>query len=131
MRKKASKKFRDDFAHTPLSVEENIPWRCTSLIIGTGAYARLPVMVDVRHEADQRGVRLIVLPTAETIELLKKRPPRRTLFTCHLPMNPDSWGRGNGNEVGYQVNQRHEISDSCSKTPARETSGGFRVAWQA
>jgi hypothetical protein len=28
-KKKASKKFRDAFGHTPLSVEENLPWRCT------------------------------------------------------------------------------------------------------
>jgi hypothetical protein len=37
-KKKASKKFRDDFGHTPLSVEEDIPWKCRRLVIGTGAY---------------------------------------------------------------------------------------------
>src|SRR4029453_9930327 len=47
-KKKASKKVRATFGHTPLSVEENIPWRCTHLIIGTGAYGRLPVMDDVK-----------------------------------------------------------------------------------
>jgi len=26
-KKKASKKFRDAFGHTPLSVEEKIPWK--------------------------------------------------------------------------------------------------------
>jgi hypothetical protein len=26
-KKKASKKFRDTFGHTPLSVDENIPWK--------------------------------------------------------------------------------------------------------
>jgi hypothetical protein len=30
-----SKKFRDEFGHTPVSVEEKIPWRCKRLIIGT------------------------------------------------------------------------------------------------
>jgi hypothetical protein len=30
-KKKASKKFRDAFGHTPLAVEENLPWRCTEL----------------------------------------------------------------------------------------------------
>lgn len=73
-KKKASKKFRDAFGHTPLSLAENIPWHCTSLIIGTGAYGRLPVMDDVKHEADERGVKLIVLPTAEAIEVLQKSP---------------------------------------------------------
>ena len=41
-KKKLSKKFRDDFGHTPLSVEENIPWKCRQLVVGTGAYGRLP-----------------------------------------------------------------------------------------
>ncbi len=71
-KKKASKKFRDAFGHTPLSLEENIPWRCTRLVVGTGAYGRLPVMDAVRREADERGVQLIVLPTAEAIKVLQK-----------------------------------------------------------
>jgi hypothetical protein len=75
-KKKASKKFRDDFGHTPLSLEEDIPWRCNRLVIGTGAYGRLPIMDDVRREADDRGVKLIVLPTAEAIEVLQKKPNR-------------------------------------------------------
>lgn len=71
-KKKASKKFRDAFGHTPLSVEENLPWRCTRLVIGTGAYGRLPVMDDVKREADERGVKLLVLPTAEAIAVVQK-----------------------------------------------------------
>jgi hypothetical protein len=82
-KKKASKQFRDAFGHTPLSIEENIPWRCTSLVIGTGAYGRLPVMDDVKREAENRGVKLIVLPTAEAIELLQKKP-RRTNAVLHV-----------------------------------------------
>jgi len=42
--KKPSKKFREQFGHTPLSIEEEIPWQCSQLIIGSGAYGRLPVM---------------------------------------------------------------------------------------
>jgi hypothetical protein len=34
-KKKASKKFRDMFGHTPLSADEEIPWRCSRLVIGT------------------------------------------------------------------------------------------------
>jgi len=71
-KKKASKKFRDRFGHTPLSLEENIPWECSRLVIGTGAYGRLPIMDDVKREADERGVKVIVLPTAEAIEVLQK-----------------------------------------------------------
>ena len=37
-RKKAgSRKFRDAYGHTPLSVAEDIPWRCRRLVVGTGA----------------------------------------------------------------------------------------------
>ena len=70
-KKKASKRFRDSFGHTPLSLEENIPWKCNRLVIGTGAYGRLPVMDAVKREAEERGVQLIVLPTAEAIKVLQ------------------------------------------------------------
>jgi len=39
-KKKPSKKFRDAFGHTPLSVKEDIPWKCRRLVVGTGAMAR-------------------------------------------------------------------------------------------
>src|SRR6266704_3766395 len=42
-KKKPSKKFRDEFGHTPLSVEEKIPWKCQRLVVGTGAHGGLPV----------------------------------------------------------------------------------------
>lgn len=82
-KKKASKKFRDAFGHTPLSLEEKIPWRCTRLVVGTGAYGRLPVMDDVRREADELGVELIVLPTAEAIHVLRKAT-RNTNAVLHV-----------------------------------------------
>ena len=71
-KKKPSKKFRDEFGHTPLSIHEEIPWKCDQLIIGTGAHGRLPVMDEVQAEAKQRKVKLVVLPTAEAIELLNQ-----------------------------------------------------------
>jgi hypothetical protein len=71
-KKKPSKKFRDIFGHTPLSIEEKIPWKCRCLVIGTGTGA-LPVMKDVRREAKRRKVELIVVPTSEAIEALRKR----------------------------------------------------------
>ncbi len=70
--KKASKKFREAFGHTPLSLEEDIPWKCSRLVIGTGVGA-LPVMDEVRREAKRRKVELLVLPTEEAMELLNKR----------------------------------------------------------
>lgn len=71
-RKKASKVYRHDFGHTPLSVEEKIPWRCRRLIVGTGVYERLPVMDQVKLEAARRKVELLILPTEEAIQSLQK-----------------------------------------------------------
>jgi hypothetical protein len=73
-KKKASKRFREEYGHTPLSVEEKIPWKCRRLIVGTGAYGSLPVMKEVRLEAERRKVELLVLPTKEALEVLNKQP---------------------------------------------------------
>jgi hypothetical protein len=70
-KKKPSRKFRDDFGHTPLSAEEKIPWKCRQLVIGTGAYGKLPVMQEVRREAERLKIKLLALPTIEAIEFLK------------------------------------------------------------
>jgi hypothetical protein len=72
-KKKASKKFRDQFGHTPLSLEEDIPWRCRRLVVGTGS-GGLPVMNEVEVEAKRRKVELRIVPTAEAIEVLKQQP---------------------------------------------------------
>ena len=69
-KKAASKKFRDAYGHTPLSAGEDIPWRCRWLVIGTGAYGRLPVLEEVAADARRRKVDLVVLPTADAIEVL-------------------------------------------------------------
>jgi hypothetical protein len=69
-KKTASKKFRDAYGHTPLSIAEDIPWRCRRLVIGTGADGRLPVLAEVEAEARRRNVDLVVMPTAEAIEAL-------------------------------------------------------------
>jgi len=73
-KKKPSKKFREDFGHTPLSVEENIPWKCDRLVVGTGAYGRLPVMNEVKREAERQKVKLLILPTIKAIEALQQDP---------------------------------------------------------
>ena len=72
--KKPSKKYRDQFGHTPLSTEEDIPWKCRTLVIGTGTGA-LPIMDEVKQEAKRRRIKLLVLPTAKAIEALKESPP--------------------------------------------------------
>lgn len=81
-KKKLSKKFRDAFGHTPLSLEEEIPWNCRRLVIGTGTGA-LPVMEDVKQEAKRREVELVILPTAEAIEVLKG-DGRKTNAVLHV-----------------------------------------------
>ena len=73
-KKKLSQKFRDNFGHTPLSVEEEIPWTCRTLVIGTGMNGALPVMDEVKKEAARRNVGLIILRTARAIEKLKSNP---------------------------------------------------------
>jgi hypothetical protein len=70
-KKKASKQYRDAFGHTPLSVEEKIPWKCRRLVIGTGANGALPVMGEVKLEAERRKIELLILPTARAIEVLE------------------------------------------------------------
>lgn len=72
-KKKASKKFREQFGHTPLSIEEEIPWKCRTLVIGTGTGA-LPIMKEVKQEAKRRRIKLLVLPTAQAIQALKENP---------------------------------------------------------
>ena len=72
-KKKPSKKYREEFAHTPLSVEERIPWKCQRLVIGTGT-GKLPVMDEVKREATRRKIKLLILPTAKAIEALKQSP---------------------------------------------------------
>jgi len=51
-------------------MEEEIPWECRCLVIGTGG---LPVMEEVKGEAKRRQIELLILPTAEAIEELKQR----------------------------------------------------------
>lgn len=72
-KKKPSKKFRDAYGHTPLSLEEKMPWKCRRLVIGTGAHGALPVMKEVEDEAKRRQIDLLVFPTVEAIQELKRK----------------------------------------------------------
>ena len=91
-KKKPSKKFREQFGHTPLSIEEEIPWQCHQLIIGSGAYGRLPVMQGVQHEAERHKIKLLVLPTIDAIEVLK-REPKDTNAILHSRANAPPFQR--------------------------------------
>ena len=72
-RRKKSKKFCEVSGHTPISMEEEIPWGCRRLVIGT-AYGAPPVMEAVKEEAKRRKVKLLILRTEEAIEELKQHP---------------------------------------------------------
>ena len=82
-KKAASKKFRGAYGHTPLSIAEDIPWRCRRLVIGTGAQGALPVMQQVKEEAQRRKVDLVVLPTAQAIGMLSDTT-KHTNAVLHL-----------------------------------------------
>lgn len=69
-KKKPSKPYRSRYGHTPLSIDEDIPWAAHRLVIGTGASGRLPIMSEVVDEAEARGVDLIAIPTADACRLL-------------------------------------------------------------
>lgn len=75
-KKKPSKQFRDEFGHTPLSMKEEVPWKCERLVIGTGAYGRLPVMKGVKREAKDRNIKLLILSTTEAMEALNENPEK-------------------------------------------------------
>ena len=69
-KKKPSQPYRDEFGHTPLSAEEELPWGGGRLIIGTGAYGSLPIMPEVLEEARRRRVDLTALPTEDACLLI-------------------------------------------------------------
>src|SRR4029453_16337780 len=71
-KKGPSKQFREKFGHTPLSVEEKIPWGGKRLIVGTGAHGALPVMEEVLTEAKRRGIEVTAAPTSEVCDLLEE-----------------------------------------------------------
>jgi len=83
-RKEASKAYRDRYGHTPLSIEEDIPWGGERLIIGTGAEGRLPIMPEVYAEAVRRGVRIVAVPTGEACALLREMEPADVHAVLHV-----------------------------------------------
>ena len=73
-KKKPSRAYRDQFGHTPVSLKEEIPWKCQRLVIGTGMDGQLPVMDEVVAEAQRRGVEIVICPTPEAIQHLQEDP---------------------------------------------------------
>jgi len=72
-KKSESKKYSAGFGHTPLSPDENIPWDCETLIIGTGHYSSLPVMDEIHDIASKKSVKLLLMSTPEAVKHINDR----------------------------------------------------------
>ena len=83
-RKAPSKPHRGRYGHTPLSIDEVIPWGGTQLVIGTGADGALPVMPEVMDEARVRGIEVIAVPTQEACRLLDTQDARSVRAVLHV-----------------------------------------------
>ena len=82
--KKASKVYRAEYGHTPLSAAERLPWGGERLIVGTGAYGSLPIMPEVYREAEERGVEIVAVDTERAIELIRASRPRDVHAVLHI-----------------------------------------------
>jgi hypothetical protein len=53
-------------------------------VIGTGAHGRLPVMKEVKVEAERRHVELVVVPTSDALRLIESEPKANAILhvTC-------------------------------------------------
>jgi hypothetical protein len=83
-KKKPSKPYRNQFGHTPLSADEQLPWGGSRLIIGTGAYGSLPIMSEVIEEAGRRGVDLVAVPTEDACRLIARLDRRDVHAILHV-----------------------------------------------
>lgn len=83
-KKKPSRGLRSAFGHTPLSSNEEIPWKCRRLVVGTGERGALPVTDELKREAQRRKVELVILPTAQAVKALEKEDLDRTNAILHV-----------------------------------------------
>ena len=79
-----SNPYRGRYGHTPLSIDEVIPWGGTQLVIGTGADGALPVMPEIIDEAQGRGIEVIAVPTREACRLLAALDPQLVRAVLHV-----------------------------------------------
>ena len=82
--KKASKPYRADFGHTPLSIAEQLPWNGPRLIIGTGVHGALPITSDVLEEAKRRGIAVDAVPTAAACRLIYELAAKEVNAVLHV-----------------------------------------------
>ncbi len=82
--KEVSRKHKAKYGHTPLTPEENIPWHCKNIIIGTGFYEGLPISPDFMMEAEKRGIQILVMDTPSALLMLEMNEDPETGFIIHL-----------------------------------------------
>ena len=79
--KAVSRMSKGSYGHTPLTIHENIPWDCSTLIIGTGINGRLPVTEEVFKTADELSIKVILKKTKDALDNLSDDD---TNFILHL-----------------------------------------------
>ena len=83
-KKKPSKVYRDWYGHTPLSIDETIPWGGKHLIIGTGASGQLPIMNEVYEAARERGIEVTAVPTDTACKLISAKKKGKVRAILHI-----------------------------------------------
>jgi hypothetical protein len=68
--KSVSRISKETYGHTPLTVHENIPWDCDTLIIGTGMNGGLPITDEIFKTAEELCVKIILKKTKDALEHL-------------------------------------------------------------
>ena len=83
-KKGRSKAYRARYGHTPLSLDEAIPWSARRLIIGTGVSGQLPIMPELYEEARRRGVEIVAETTDVACRLLEAADPPDVAAVLHV-----------------------------------------------
>ena len=79
--KSVSRMSKGNYGHTPLTIHENIPWDCGTLVIGTGFYGSLPVTDEVYSMAEELCVTLVAKKLKDAVKHLNDPD---TNFVLHL-----------------------------------------------
>jgi hypothetical protein len=66
--KSISRMSKGDYGHTPLTIHENIPWDCCTLVIGTGMNGNLPVKDEIFKTADELCVKVVLKKTKDALD---------------------------------------------------------------
>ena len=82
--KKASKVYRRQYGHTPLSADEDIPWGGKHLIVGTGVYGQLPIMPQILDKAKEHEIEIIAVKMDEACRLISEKKTGKIRAILHV-----------------------------------------------